>query len=78
MQIWHVIKALFDKRTPLGPKILGLLIIAYVIIPFDLFPDAPIVGWVDDTTLSLLGMFIISKLVPKEILEEYRNKELTK
>jgi uncharacterized membrane protein YkvA (DUF1232 family) len=75
-QVWHVIRALFDKRTPLGPKILGLLIIAYVIIPFDLFPDAPIIGWVDDATLSILGMFIISKLVPNQVLEEYKAEGL--
>jgi carbonic anhydrase len=71
MQVWHVIKALFDKRTPLVPKVIGGLVLAYIIIPFDLIPDAPVVGWFDDATLTALGLFIISKLIPKEVLEEY-------
>ena len=71
MQVWNVIRALFDRRTPWVPKIIGALVLAYIIVPFDLIPDAPIVGWLDDATLTALGLFIISKLVPKEVLEEY-------
>jgi uncharacterized membrane protein YkvA (DUF1232 family) len=74
MQVWHVIKALFDRRTPWVPKVIGILVLAYIIIPFDLIPDAPIVGWFDDATLAGLGLFIISKLIPKEILEEHTRK----
>ena len=76
MKVWNVIRALFDKRTPWRPKIIGLLIIAYIILPFDFLPDyIPVVGWLDDATLATLGLFIISKLVPKEILQEYESKE---
>ena len=75
MQTWHVIRALFDKRTPIIPKIIGLVIIAYIILPFDLIPDfTPALGWLDDATLTALGLFIISKLVPKEVLEEYERE----
>jgi uncharacterized membrane protein YkvA (DUF1232 family) len=73
MQAWHVVKALFDKRTPVVPKVIGLFVLAYIIIPFDLIPDAPVVGWFDDATLAALGLFIISKLIPKEVLEGYKN-----
>jgi uncharacterized membrane protein YkvA (DUF1232 family) len=74
MNIWYVIRALFDKRTPWVPKIIGIAIIAYIILPFDLIPDyIPVVGWLDDAGLAALGLFIISKLVPKQVLEEYRD-----
>jgi uncharacterized membrane protein YkvA (DUF1232 family) len=75
MNIWYVIRALFDKRTPWVPKVIGILIIAYIILPFDLIPDAiPVFGWLDDAGLATLGLFIISKLVPKEVLDEYKNE----
>jgi uncharacterized membrane protein YkvA (DUF1232 family) len=74
MRVWHVIRALFDKRTPWIPKVIGLIIIAYIIMPFDLIPDnIPVIGWLDDAGLAALGLFIISKLVPKNVLEEYRD-----
>ncbi len=69
-----MIRALFDKRTPLIPKIIGLIVMAYIIVPFDLLPDSPFIGWIDDASLAALGLFIISKLVPKAVLEEYSNK----
>jgi len=75
MQVFYVIKALFDRRTPWVPKVIGIVIIAYIVMPFDLIPDAiPVFGWLDDATLAALGMFIISKLVPKEVLDEYKNE----
>lgn len=75
VNIWHVIRALFDKRTPWVPKVIGILIIAYIALPFDLIPDyIPVFGWLDDAGLAALGLFIISKLVPKEVLEEYKNE----
>jgi len=79
MQVWNVIRALFDKRTPVIPKIIGLIIIAYIILPFDLIPDfTPVFGWLDDATLAALGLFIISKLIPKEVLEEYSKSPVSK
>jgi uncharacterized membrane protein YkvA (DUF1232 family) len=76
MQVFHVIKALFDKRTPWVPKIIGVVIIAYVVLPFDFVPDwVPVLGWLDDATLATLGLFIISKLVPKEVLRDYERKD---
>jgi uncharacterized membrane protein YkvA (DUF1232 family) len=70
-QNWRVIRALFDKRTPWIPKAIGILIICYAVMPFDLIPDAPFIGWLDDATVAALGLFIISKLVPVDILEEH-------
>ncbi len=54
------------------PKIIGIVLLAYIIIPFDLLPDAPFIGWLDDASLAALGLFIISKIVPESVLDEYR------
>jgi uncharacterized membrane protein YkvA (DUF1232 family) len=69
---WNLIKALFNKKTPILPKIVGFLILAYILVPIDFLPGfmVPFFGWLDDATLAGLGLFIISKLVPKEIQEE--------
>jgi uncharacterized membrane protein YkvA (DUF1232 family) len=41
-------------------------------LPFDFIPDAiPVLGWLDDATVAAIGIFIITKLVPKEVLGEY-------
>jgi uncharacterized membrane protein YkvA (DUF1232 family) len=73
---WVLLKALVDKRTPWVPKAIGILIIAYIILPFDFLSDyIPVAGWLDDLTLAALGIFIISKIVPNEILKEYINEE---
>ena len=75
-RIYVYIRALLDRRTPIIPKILGIAIIAYIILPFDLIPDTiPVLGWMDDAAIAALGIFIISKLIPKAILDEYRAKE---
>jgi uncharacterized membrane protein YkvA (DUF1232 family) len=75
-RVYIYIRALLDKRTPIIPKILGIVIIAYIILPFDLIPDTiPVLGWMDDAAIAALGIFIISKLIPKTILDEYTKKE---
>lgn len=42
--------------------ILFLLAIAYVIWPLDIMPDIiPIVGWIDDVFVFLMGLFVLIK-----------------
>jgi len=75
IKIYIYIRALLEKRTPLIPKITGIVIIAYIILPFDIIPDAiPVFGWLDDAAVTAIGLFIISRMIPAEILAEYREK----
>lgn len=74
-KVYVYIRALLDKRTPAIPKIAGIAIIAYIIFPFDIIPDAiPVFGWLDDAAVTAIGLFIISRMIPAEILAEYAQK----
>lgn len=64
-----------DKRTPLLGKIFLGMAVGYFFLPFDLIPDfIPIVGHLDDIIIIPTLVIIALKIIPKEIVEEYRNK----
>ncbi|MGA2669253.1 MAG: DUF1232 domain-containing protein [Ignavibacteria bacterium] len=62
-----------DHRTPLMPKILLALAIGYILLPFDIIPDfIPVLGQLDDIIIVSLLIYIALKLIPKELIEEYK------
>lgn len=62
-------------KTSWPIKILILSIVAYAISPIDLIPDfIPIIGYLDDLILLPIGIYIVIKLTPEEILSECRLK----
>jgi uncharacterized membrane protein YkvA (DUF1232 family) len=64
-----------DPRTPRLAKILLGLAVFYALSPFDLIPDfIPVIGHLDDMILVPAIVFIALKLVPKEIIENYKTK----
>lgn len=66
-----------DKRTPLPAKIFLGLAIAYLLSPIDIIPDfIPIIGQLDDLIIVPSLVVIALKMIPKNIVEEYRNKIL--
>jgi len=68
-----------DPRVPLHIKIIILLVIAYLLSPIDLIPDfIPVIGYLDDFLLITLGIPILLKMVPKEIIDEHRESTKTK
>ncbi|MGB9978778.1 YkvA family protein [Methanobacterium sp.] len=68
-----------DPRVPLHIKITILLVIAYLLSPIDLIPDfIPIIGYLDDFLLITVGIPILLKMVPKEIMDEHRESAKTK
>ncbi len=68
-----------DRRTPWYAKALIAVIIAYALSPVDLIPDfIPVLGYLDDLILVPAGIYLAIKLVPKEILEEHRQKAGTR
>jgi uncharacterized membrane protein YkvA (DUF1232 family) len=64
-----------DPRTPWYAKLLGALVVAYAFSPIDLIPDfVPILGYLDDLILLPLGIALVIKLIPEEVMEECTKK----
>ncbi len=68
--VWLVAK---DQRTPVWIKILALMIAAYALSPIDLIPDfIPVLGYLDDLIIVPLGLLLVIKLTPQEIIDDCR------
>ena len=66
---WRLLK---DGRVGLTPKLLLLLIVAYVVMPVDLLPDfLPGLGQLDDLILIFLGLKGFIRLCPREVVREH-------
>ncbi|WP_179877402.1 YkvA family protein [Bacillus cereus] len=64
-----------DERVPWYAKLFTMLVVAYAFSPIDLIPDfIPILGYLDDLILVPLGVYLASKLIPKEVLEDCKRK----
>jgi uncharacterized membrane protein YkvA (DUF1232 family) len=62
-------------QTPLLPKVLAIVVVAYALSPIDLIPDfIPILGYLDDVILVPLGVWLLIRLMPAGVLEECRKQ----
>ena len=61
-----------DARVPLKPKMLLLLVLAYLVVPADFLPDIVLgLGQVDDLLVVLAGLRLFLRLCPKEVVQEH-------
>jgi uncharacterized membrane protein YkvA (DUF1232 family) len=66
-----------DPRVPWYAKALGLAVAAYALSPIDLIPDfIPVLGYLDDLILVPLGIALVMKLIPANVLAEHRAEAL--
>jgi uncharacterized membrane protein YkvA (DUF1232 family) len=64
-----------DPRTPLLVRLLAVAIAAYALSPIDLIPDfIPVLGFLDDVILLPLGIVLVVRLTPAEVIEASREK----
>lgn len=64
-----------DPRTPRRARLLALVVAAYALSPIDLIPDAiPVLGLVDDLVLVPAGIWLVLRLVPPDLMDEYRDE----
>ena len=62
-----------DPRTPWYAKALAVCVAGYALSPIDLIPDfVPVLGYLDDVILVPLGVLLVVKLIPQEIMAEHR------
>lgn len=62
-----------DPRVPWYAKALGIAIAAYALSPIDLIPDfIPVFGYLDDLIIVPLGIMLVVKLIPADLMAEHR------
>src|SRR5262249_36704957 len=62
-----------DPRVPWYAKALAAVVAGYALSPLDLIPDfIPVVGYLDDLILVPLGIMVVIRLIPTEIMAEHR------
>jgi uncharacterized membrane protein YkvA (DUF1232 family) len=62
-----------DPRVPWYAKVLAVAVADYALSPIDLIPDfVPVLGYLDDVILVPLGIVLVIRLIPPEIMAEHR------
>ncbi|AKC70172.1 hypothetical protein MB84_12815 [Pandoraea oxalativorans] len=62
-----------DPRVPWYAKVLALFVAGYALSPIDLIPDfIPVIGLLDDAIIVPLGILIVIKLIPSDVVAEHR------
>ena len=65
-------------RTPLYAKVLAAIVVGYALSPIDLIPDfIPVLGYIDDIILLPLGIALVIKLLPSDVLKQCREEART-
>jgi uncharacterized membrane protein YkvA (DUF1232 family) len=62
-----------DPRVPWYAKALAVVVAGYALSPIDLIPDfIPVVGYLDDVVLVPIGIWLVIRLIPPDIMAEHR------
>ena len=64
-----------DPRTPWPVRLLALAVAAYALSPIDLIPEfIPVLGLLDDLLIVPLGLALVVRWTPPEVLASAREK----
>ncbi len=64
-----------DARTPWYAKLVAASVVGYAFSPIDLIPDfIPVLGLLDDLILIPLGIALVLRLIPEQVMAESRQK----
>ncbi len=75
IDVYALYLAYKDPRVPWHAKIFIALIVGYALSPIDLIPDfIPVLGYLDDLIIIPAGISLSLKMIPKEVLEECRDR----
>jgi uncharacterized membrane protein YkvA (DUF1232 family) len=62
-----------DPRVPWYAKAAAGAAVAYALSPIDLIPDfMPVLGYLDDIIIVPLGILLVVRLIPAELMAEFR------
>jgi len=70
--LWFAVR---DPRTPLLPKLLCGIVVAYALSPIDLIPDfIPVLGYLDDLLLLPGLIWLAIRTMPEHLMEDCRRQ----
>lgn len=62
-----------DPRVPWYARVFAAVILGYALSPVDLIPDfIPVLGYLDDLVIVPLGIALLLKMIPAEVMIEAR------
>ena len=62
-----------DPRVPWYARALAVIVAGYALSPIDLIPDfIPVLGYLDDVIILPLGILLVIRMIPPEIMAEHR------
>lgn len=62
-----------DSRSPWYAKAIAALVVGYAFSPIDLIPDfIPVIGLLDDFVLVPLGIMLVLRLIPTDVMDYCR------
>jgi len=74
-EVYALYLASKDRRVPWYARVVAIVVVAYAFSPIDLIPDPiPVLGYLDDLILIPLGIALVIKLIPAEVLQDCREK----
>ncbi len=74
-ETYAVYLACRDPRVPWYGRMLAACVVGYAFSPIDLIPDPiPILGYLDDLVLIPLGIAVVLKAIPPDVMAECREK----
>ncbi len=74
-EVYALYLASRDPRVPWHARVAAIVVVAYAFSPIDLIPDPiPVLGYLDDLILIPLGIALVIKLIPAEVLQDCREK----
>jgi uncharacterized membrane protein YkvA (DUF1232 family) len=72
MTLWFVLR---HPHTPWLARALAAILTAYALSPIDLIPDfIPVLGYLDDLIIVPVGIWLLLKIIPEQVLMECRNQ----
>jgi len=72
MTLWFALK---HPLTPLYARAFAAVLTAYALSPIDLIPDfIPILGYLDDLIIVPVGVWLLLRLVPTQVLADSRTQ----
>ena len=74
-ETYAVYLACRDPRVPWYGRLLAACVVGYAFSPIDLIPDfVPVLGYLDDLILIPLGIALLLKIIPSEVMAECRER----